>query len=373
MPDNNNDPINALPEYRIRTMKDDIDKLERKPTAFSAPPESLPIAEILPPVSSLQKDANKIIKSSLPEIEDFIVPTPLFAKTSTEAKVEKPKPEPKPIPKPEPISTPKPAPPTPSPKPKPLPAVAPTRTKAKKPKQGMGIKKILRILAIIILIALIVFIGGFIYWKINQTKSTTPQPPTQQTNNEFQPSTSLIPVNETKIIKLENNISLLNSLINEPTSLTPKTIQRIVPIKTTADGKNLEALSLSDLIKELNISVYPYVLSEFKNNYTLFLYAQNAEKRLGIIIEIKNTTNLNEQLKFWEKTMFEDLKNIFLNKNPQSPLTKNFLDNKYKDTAIRFINFPSPDLTIDYAIINNLFLLSTSKELMYETIDRLKS
>ena len=70
--------------------------------------------------------------------------------------------------------------------------------------------------------------------------------------------------------------------------------------------------------------------------------------------------------------MADDLKNLFLFKKPGDPTTKSFKDNRYNNVDIRYINFPGPDVTIDYAISNDLFILSTSKESMYNIIDRLK-
>jgi hypothetical protein len=70
--------------------------------------------------------------------------------------------------------------------------------------------------------------------------------------------------------------------------------------------------------------------------------------------------------------MFDDLKNLFLDEKLQEPSVKSFKNNVYKGVEIRYLNLPNPDLTIDYAVVNNLLILSTSKAAMYEIIDRIK-
>ena len=71
--------------------------------------------------------------------------------------------------------------------------------------------------------------------------------------------------------------------------------------------------------------------------------------------------------------MINDLKKFFIGETLGMPASLEFQDNNYRGTLIRYINFPEPDLTIDYAFANNLFILTTSRESMYKIIDRVKS
>ncbi len=356
---NSNNSTNSLPEYKIRTMESDIDKLER---GLNLPPEELPIVVTpkpveVPPVPKpvkvsvpIEVSVPKIEpkKSPLPEIEDFIVPTP--------------PPQSKIVP----------------------PAGGIPTGVGKELKKDLKIKQLKTenifdseiktdrknsLLIVLGVILLAVVILGFFYWRGLKAE---PVPVPTPIDNGLQIPKSSISVENTKILKIENNISLLILLEDELKIEPLKTFRRIVPIKNSpTDGKE-EVLSLSDLVKELNISIYPYVLSEFKNNYTLVLYGQEEnEKRFGLIIETNNSNNLKEQLRFWEKTMVENLYNLFLGKQPTIPANKNFVDSEYNRVSIRFINFPNPDVSIDYAVLNNLFILSTSKESIRAIIDRI--
>jgi len=389
----NNDQINSLPEYKIRTMEGDLDKLEGK----TSPPEELPIVIApkiekplvepleIPPVKPLEIPSIKpidvhlttpepplpqqakietptptptpktklITKSVLPEIEDFIVPTPPPQPITESIKTEKTRIEElKKELKTEKIEKLK------------TENIFESESYAK-----TGKKTLWLLLSGIILLILIIL--GFLYWQ--GLRAETNQTPPPIINNEPQIPDPLISVDETKTLKIENNISLLILLEDEPNINPLKTFRRIVPIKFSAITGKEEILTLSDLIKELNISVYPYVLSEFKNNYTLVLYGQEEnEKRLGLIIEVNNSDNVRTQSKLWEPTMAENLYNLFLGEQPQIFTNKNFSDGDHREIPIRFINFPSPDISMDYAVLNNLFIFSTSKESIRAIIDRVK-
>ena len=346
-------PINALPEYTIRTMPDDLAKLGlgelqkeakteiRKKTV--KPPETLPAVEEL----ILELEQKPIQKAPLPQTEEFIAPAPPSDEVYLEPELPKPKEEPPEtfaIPEPEKIAGPSPI----SPELKIL--------KIEKPKKKISKKFIFGLIIILIAIA----VGAFFYWQGQKPK---PLPPPQPEYPE--PEQSLIIIDETKILKLSPG-QRLTDLIKEEIikDQKAKTLKRLAILKN-----DTEFLSLADIVKELNMTIAPYALSELENDYTLIVYAQNSKKHLGIITEIKNENNLKDQLRFWEKTMGDDLQSLFIIEKPGSPATTDFQNNIYKNIAIRYINFPKPELTIDYTVSNGLFVLTTSREAIYKIID----
>lgn len=305
--------INALPEYKIRTMKDDLAELTpslEKIAKKAPPPEKLPVAPPLP-------------KAPLPGTEELITEKKEIPKPPS-AKLEKP-------------------------------SILPPKPK-KKP-------KLLIILIIIFLILL--GIAGFFYWQGTKEKpEPEPEPPITQ---EPEPPPSLITVDETKIISLATEISLFR-LLEEESELD----QPIGAFKRIAILENeTEFLSLRGVFNKLRINIPPYALEGLEENYTLLLYNQNGAKRLCLIVEVESPENLKEQLRFWEETMVEDLKNFFLGQVLGESATPDFQDNVYKEIPIRYLNFPEPDLTIDYAVLEDVFILTTSRESIYKIIDRI--
>jgi hypothetical protein len=350
-------PINALPEYTIRTMPDDLAKLGlgelqkeakieiRKKTV--KPPETLPAVEEL----ILELEQEPIQKAPLPQTEEFIAPAPLPDEIYPEPELPKPIEEPPEtfaIPEPEKIIGPRPV----SPEPKIL--------KIEKPKKKIRIKISKKFIIGLIIILIAIAVGAFFYWQGQKPK---PLPPLQPEYPE--PKQSLIIIDETKILKLSPGQRLADLIKEEIIKdQKAKTLKRLAILKN-----DTEFLSLADIVKELNMTIAPYALSELENDYTLIVYAQNSKKHLGIITEIKNENNLKDQLRFWEKTMGDDLQGLFIIEKPGSPATTDFQDNIYKNIAIRYINFPKPELTIDYTVSNGLFVLTTSREAIYKIID----
>lgn len=364
-------PINALPEYEIRTMKDDlaelsIEKLEKEAKGVKAPEEIVVVSkpwrkkkEItpLPPVKTKRK------RAPLPSAEELLMKKPELAKRLK-----------KELPKPPEIKPPE------LDKPKVKPSPPPIETKVRKK------PKLIIVLTITILI--LAGVAAFLYWQGKQPSSPEqpiteePGPEEPQPPGPERPELSipfLIPANKTKILSLTPESSLLEALKTEA-QLEQATgiFKRIIILKQAQTEEEKEHLSLAKIFQRLEINIPPYALAELKENYNLILYSQNGKTRLGLITETENPENLKEQLRFWEETMFNDLKNMFLGEIPGGVATSKFQDNIYspigetgKEIPVRYINFPEPDLTIDYAIVNNLFVLTTSKESMHRIIDRI--
>ena len=107
-------------------------------------------------------------------------------------------------------------------------------------------------------------------------------------------------------------------------------------------------------------------------NYTFFVYKQSKGERLGLVIKLKDNVEAAETMKGWEKDIKDDLSSLFLGLDIPD-LAVEFNDNVYQGKNIRYVNFPDPDLSIDYAIVDDKLLIATSRESMYAVIDALSS
>ncbi len=143
-----------------------------------------------------------------------------------------------------------------------------------------------------------------------------------------------------------------------------------------------EQASISELISEsesiqiiepLEITIPDNISEKLRGQPVFFTYSQQGKYRAGSIIKIDNQENLKTYLKDWEDNIIKDLNPLFLEHQPGEPATENFQDNTYSKVAIRYMNFPDPNLTIDYAIVNNYLVITTSRESMYKLIDILLS
>lgn len=356
-PEDSTRPINALPDYEVRTMKDDLAELGL--TKLEREAKGMPTEEELEtggkPGVPIIKHAEGEIKREVPVPEALPIAPKKSALPSTEELVsEKEKEMPFIRPMPE-IEEALPIPETEKLK---IPEVsyAPAAPSHKK-----------RILLLIIAAIVVISgfgVGAFFLWPKSTPEPTpAPFPPTTTPK----PSAALISVNETKIITLTNEKSLFETLKDEA-----KSEQAINTFKRVAILKNeTEFISLNEFFQALEISVSPYTLGDLKTNYTLVIFSQGTGKRLGIIAEAQNPEDLKNQIRNWEQTMLDDLKNFYISDVPGARASKTFLDDIYSGVAIRYVNLPYTTLTLNYTILNNLLIIGTSKELMYTTIDRI--
>lgn len=191
-----------------------------------------------------------------------------------------------------------------------------------------------------------------------------------QTNEDCQPVApvepivpdSLIAVDETETIEL--TIGQESLLVDKLKSAAAReqplnTFKRILVKLVNQTDKHYADLGV--LISSLGASLPENVSLE--ENYTLFFYSQLEGNRLGLVIDTEE--NLNEE------TIVDDLKPLLLKDETLAPFTKEFQDNAYQDIAIRYINFPNPDLSIDYAVVGDKLVIATSRESMYAVIDAL--
>jgi len=182
---------------------------------------------------------------------------------------------------------------------------------------------------------------------------------------------------ETIELKIEEKDLFLDKLKAIFKSKQEKDTFRIILIKLIEDKKTHYS-NFNDFISLANISIPESIKESISksdingNNYNLFLHSNGEENRLGLIINMKDGSDLAQELNNWEKTIVVDMKSFFFKNEELKLATEDFQDNIYNETAIRYLNLPDSNLTIDYAIINNNLLITTSKESMYALIDALK-
>lgn len=140
-----------------------------------------------------------------------------------------------------------------------------------------------------------------------------------------------------------------------------------------------ELLTISQLFEALDL----HPPKDVKNNletYTLYLYSQKElfvqkrRNRLGIAFRIKEGKAgiVRTAMAKWEKVLPDDFNKVHTLWKRGAKASPYFLDNYYSGVHIRYTNFPVPDLSIDWAITGDILLLTTSRESMWKTIDKIK-
>lgn len=388
------------PNQQIRTMQGDIEELQRKGALTpsrpplgpqrSEPPRGLPIEEKLAPPaprpSVLRAETRPPAPPAPPQRLEQPSPAagPRPAQEGLSARERlfiSPKP---PVPPPPLVA---PAPPAPTP-PRKIelgkPSFEPTI-----PTPAAKWPKIL--LTTLIVAALAGGTGGFFYWWLVVKRPPLPPPPPS-----LEKPAALIPVDESKdyIITLKENDELIKTggmakristdiyLATYECNEAPGTLRRIL-IKNTTTEKE-EYLNLYPLLNIMKIPNGLGIGLPDSANYTLFSYSEDDGPlpygvcdRIILVAEINNIEEAKKQLADWEPYIENEMENTMkdlLNiSNALPPATPDFQDNIYKNTKIRYKNYPDPHVSFDYAIYEpkNLLIFTTSRESMWAVIDKL--
>lgn len=226
------------------------------------------------------------------------------------------------------------------------------------------------ILPVVILVLILLIIGGGVYYWWNYLRVPKEESPVEKPEVEI--PASLIEVGETKIVELEEDGVLfekLKELASQEQELD--NFQRILVKKI---GKEKDYfLSFQEIVEILYVNI-PYNISsklDLGGEYTLFLYTQEEGNRLGFVNKVSDFENLAKNLKSWEEDMQADMRPIFLGRVLGFPATEEFQDNIYQEINIRYLNFPDPFLTIDYALVGEHLIITTSRESIYKVIDKI--
>lgn len=242
----------------------------------------------------------------------------------------------------------------------------------------------------------VVLVAGFSYWFFvlrspapevvietpTPTATETPAPtPTPTLNYIFSGAQS-----QNVIIKATNSLTSFVSDISK-ILVEPGVFKAI---EATDIQTPPVAYSFADLIIKLGLKIPSELVTNFGNDSAVFVYGQKesfdskgnlqvgvtAPNRVVIIAELKTPADASQAATNWETTLSADFKVLFGlgTANKTQPA---FLDNSYRNTSIRYRNFPYADKTIDYAIVSasnsKMYLVVTdSKEAIFATIDKLK-
>ena len=245
-------------------------------------------------------------------------------------------------------------------------------------RKNVFLKLLVRIIVIFIILA--IFVITVIFWQkyvklskkiphqtthqtknINNQNKTLPNQRQESENQKVKPSASIIPDVATTTIKITNNKELPKAITTIFNKKFPDgQITRIL-IKNTTENKFLD---LKEFLDAFQITPPLNFYSKIDNNFTLFIDSSaKTGNSLGFISKLKDTSNIENSLKLWEKYMENDFKNLFidLNNNKEIASHSHFIEKNYKKSVLHYMNiYQSPScFGICYGVYNNYFIFST--------------
>lgn len=344
-----------IPKYSIRTMAQDLERAKKE--GLSLTPIKAPATP--PPPPSLMKE---IVSPAPISIKRVISPFPdvtEIPKIPVTPSMPAPLPEIPPMPAPTPIS-------------QPILSIPPIR----KP-PGTTSLQLKIIISVIIVFAILAGSAGFAYfWFFVRQPEILPPPieelPPQVKEPEIPPKISpaekdLIITTGTKLASDEATSLFLSQLSKETGKLENKELARITVKYQTED--EISYLSLNELLALLQIKI-PDAVNQNIETGEFLAYRQFDQTRYGFISLIKNSALLLNLMADWEKTVLDDLKNIYIDKSPQKPPEIIFKDDFQENFIIRYINLPDPSISFAWAISEEKksFAIATSKNMLYKII-----
>ncbi|MBI4158212.1 MAG: hypothetical protein HY505_01130 [Candidatus Yanofskybacteria bacterium] len=240
-----------------------------------------------------------------------------------------------------------------------------------------------------LLIAGILVIGGVFYWFYlrpmeseivpSPIPTATPTPVIKNLNEIF----AGVPVNFD--VSLSESVSSdFKTFANTLTVVSGEFVK--INLVQDLDG-TLVSLNFLDMF-DMASTVYPSALRNSITDSAMLVFSQVEIFKEDGTIDFDTTQNLKKtvfmarvmdmsavelMMKDWELTIAEDLGDYLLIEDTSEEESVNFLNNTYRGVSIRYKNFPFPDITVDYAVVEaagqNYLIIASSREAMYAAID----
>ena len=242
-------------------------------------------------------------------------------------------------------------------------------------------------------IAGVLVVGGFLYWflvlrVVEPEVGLSPTPTPTQTVTSTPLAKSLGDIFEGASVNFEATLSddlgqAFKTFIGTLSVVRNEFLK--INLVEDVDG-TLAPLSFLDML-DMDLTIYPTSLNDnivdsivtvygqsemFDKNGSVNLNTQNL-KKTAFVARIKDVAAVELMIKDWELTIAEDLADYLLIEDISKEESVNFLDNTYRSALIRYKNFPFPDVTVDYAVVEvaeqNYLIITGSREAMYATMD----
>ncbi|HFC76925.1 MAG TPA: hypothetical protein ENJ27_01710 [Candidatus Moranbacteria bacterium] len=139
------------------------------------------------------------------------------------------------------------------------------------------------------------------------------------------------------------------------------------------DKDNVEML-FTEFSNALELSLTPDITKNLTDKFSIFLYKDTEDhRRMSIVVGVSNKELLVAGIGANSKDLVKEITPLFLNNSISSEKeASGFNTSTYKNINIRYNNLgENSDLSIDYAIIDNNFMIATSKQVGRLIIDKL--
>ncbi len=249
-------------------------------------------------------------------------------------------------------------------------------------------KKIGVMLLVLGFILIIIGVGGYYFWK-TRLQSTI------KTKKEIQKPVNSVPKEVSSVIdkippQKKQDIFATdkpNYLVIDQATIDQTGVKKIIqtygeqvsqaaitlPVEFMVVDKQNNPISFQDFAQKLGLNFPTAIISQLGTDFSLYIYNDNNQIRLGLVVVIQKSELLKKLFLTEEKTLPQDLQSLFLTTQYTLKEKTSFNDSQYKDYSIRYDNVISPEiLSVDYTITKNNLIIGTTKKTIRVIIDALQ-
>lgn len=251
-------------------------------------------------------------------------------------------------------------------------------TAKKETDTGRSIGKL--IAAIVIVLALIgMGVGGYYFWTTRQSVPAivvTPEPQPEPVSKPEPVPVSKFTLDKPNLLQIDIGASspsaITEALSGYIEDIKKETIS--TPVEFAIVDKENNPVPLSVFSKKFGIVFSKNISAVLKDSFSLFIFNDNGNYRLGLSIDYKAGVDLKKLMLAEEPRLPAELKPLFLDIRYEPMKNMRFSDNVYGDLPVRYENIVSPEyLSLDYAITDKTLFIATTKMTARAIIDYSKA
>lgn len=143
------------------------------------------------------------------------------------------------------------------------------------------------------------------------------------------------------------------------------------PIEFLVRDQNYNPLAFSRFAYLLGLNFPPEFVNALDESFSIFFFLDGAEPRIGIQVTIKEKEAFTTALSTAEGTLPKILEPFFLDKTTAPKTGLVFRSGVYQEQPVRYTNIDQVmNLSIDYAVRENIWLMGTSQNTLRTLLDR---
>lgn len=227
--------------------------------------------------------------------------------------------------------------------------------------------------AVILFVMLLSASSGYYFW-MTRFNSQPPQETAQTLPPPPEPAPSLSTSNPNYLsVDMDNADSTsikesINKYVKEVSGQKPES-----PVEFIVRDLANNPVTFSKFAVKIGITFPAEITASLGSNFSLFIFNDNDNVRLGLAIDSTDSTNekLKDALSKEEANLPKDLEPLFLT-TTYTLENREFNTSYYGGAEIRYRNIISPEeLSIDYTIFRNKLVVGTTKMTLRSIIDSL--